>query len=112
MNMNAIVITQGDTALLNLFAEDGNGGPINLTGATFTTYILSAGGVVASFPDDQHTITDAELGEFSLELSADDTTACGLGANKDIITRIVQGSSTIYYRGNGILTVYPPVPLQ
>lgn len=107
-----IIITQGDTAVLELTAENGDGDPVDITGATFTTYIKGPNGVVASFPNDQHEIIDAEAGRFNVELGSDDTEACGLGSNKEILTKIVQGSSTIYYRGIGVLQVNPPVPVQ
>lgn len=107
-----IIFTQGDTAVLNLTATDGNGNPINLTGASFTTYIKGPNGVISSFGNSQHAIVTAAAGTFILSLAALDTAACGLGANKDILTVVVVGQSTINYRGAGILTVYPPVPLQ
>lgn len=107
-----IQFTQGDTAVLNLTAEDGEGNAVDITGATFTTLVRGPGGVTASFPNSQHAIVDAENGQFTLTLSANDTTACGAGSGKDVLTQLVQGGSSIYYRGIGILTVYPPVPVQ
>ena len=110
--MNAISFTQSDTAILNLTATDGNGNPVNLTGATFTTLIKGPNGVNVSFPNSQHAITDAPNGQFTLSLATGDTASCGLGRNKDIITQIIIGVSMVYFRGIGILTVNPPVPLQ
>ena len=107
-----IAFTQGDTATLQLTAQDGNGNPINISGATFTTYILGNEGIVATFPNSQHSIVSASNGQFTLALGTGDTTQCGSGNNKEILTKIVQGGSTVYYRGIGILTVYPPVPTQ
>lgn len=107
-----INFTQGDTAVLQLTAQDGNGNPINLIGASFTTLILGAGGVVESFPNSQHSIVSAATGQYSLSLSAANTAACNIGLDKTILTYIVQGGTTIYYRGVGVLNVFPPVPLQ
>ena len=107
-----IQFTQGDTALLNLNATDGSGNPIDITGAVFTTYIKGANGVIASFPNSQHTIVNGPQGQFQLALGAADTTNCGTGAGKEILTQAVQGSSTIYFRGPNLLTVHPPVPVQ
>ena len=107
-----ISFTQGDTAVLNLTATDGNGNPIDLTSAVFTTYILGPGGVIASFPNGQHTIVSASAGTFTLSLGFADTDQCGVGNNKQILTKIVQGSSIVYLRGVNILNVNPPVPLQ
>jgi len=107
-----ITFTQGDTATLNLTAQDGTtGAPFDITGATFTSYILGPGGVVVSFPNSQHTIVTANLGQFTLALGTTDTAACNVGPNKDILTKIVQSGSTIYFRANGIVQVLPPVPL-
>ena len=110
-----IQFTQGDTALLNLTAEDGEGAPIDLTGAVFTTYIKGPNGVIASFPNDQHEANADQVthkGEFTLALTTDNTTACGTGPGKEILTQIVLGGETIYFHGVGILTVLPPVPVQ
>lgn len=109
-----ISFTQGDTALLTLTATDGSGNPIDLTGATFTTQIKGPNGIIVSFPNSQHTILNqtTNLGQFTLALSTLNTAACGLGSNKEILTQIVQGASTIFYHGGAILAVLPPVPLQ
>jgi hypothetical protein len=107
-----IQFTQGDTAVLTLTAKDGDGNPFNITGATFTTYIKGSNGVQNSFPTGQHTIVDAPNGIFTLSLSATDTPKCGLGPNKTVITKIVQGSSVVHFRGVGILTVNSAAPSQ
>ena len=109
---NTIVFTQGDLAVLNLQATDGDGNPIDISGSTFTTQIKGPNGVIVSFPNSQHAIVDGPNGFFSLTLQPNDTSSCGLGTNKDILTQIVSGGSPIYFRGQGILTVNPPVPLQ
>jgi hypothetical protein len=107
-----IEFTQGDTALINLTATDGQGNPFNITGSVFTTFIKGPNGVVASFPNSQHSIVNAALGQFQLALATSDTANCGTGPNKEILTQIVQGSSTIYFRGPNLLVVNSPVPIQ
>jgi hypothetical protein len=111
--MNLIQFTQGDNAVLSLTAQDALGNPINLTGASFSTQILGANGQpVNVFPNGQHAIVSASLGTFTLTLSAANTTACGLGNTKDIVTAITISGNVTYFRGSGILTVFPPVPMQ
>ena len=107
-----ISFTQGDTAVLNLTATDGNGNPFDITAASFITQIKGPNGIIASFPNAQHSIVSALNGMFNLTLSSADTVACGLGHHKEIVTRITQGASVIYFRGPNILIVNPPVPLQ
>ncbi len=109
-----ISFTQGDTAILNLTANTGTcpPTPMNITGATFTTYILGAAGVVEEFDNSQHAIVDAAEGTFTLTLSAEDTAECGIGFEKDIITEVVQGGSTVYLHGIGILNVLSATPTR
>lgn len=105
--------TQGDVAVLNLIAQDGNGNPINILGATFSTQILGANGIgPITFGNSQHAITNAAAGQFTLSLATGDTASCGLGNNKDVVTQITLSGNPVYFRGQGILTVLPPVPLQ
>lgn len=116
-----IQFTQGDAVVLNLQAQDGNGNPINLTGAVITTMMVGPGGVIVSFPNSQHTVNPDQVnfeGDFTLTLANTDTQLVDIGgpplnsAPKDILSYIVIGSTPIYYRGQGILTVLPPVPLR
>ena len=107
-----IVFTRGDTAVVTLTANNGQGQPVNITGASFVTQIKGPNGVIASFPNNQHAITDAANGVFTLSLGSTDTEACGLGNNKEILTQITIGSQITYFRGTGILQVLPPVPNQ
>lgn len=110
-----IQFTQGDVVTLQLTATDGNGNPVTLTGASFTTQIKGPNGSIISFPNGQHTANADQVnytGQFTLALSATDTANCGLGANKEIITQVLISSSPIYYRAFNILTVLPNVPLQ
>lgn len=107
-----IQFTQGDTAILNLTATDGDGNPINIAGASFVSYIKGTNGVVVSFPNSQHSIVSSASGQYDLALASGDTASCGLGNNKDVLTVITIGSSIVCYRGQGILKVNPLEPLQ
>lgn len=103
-----IRFTQGDTVVLNLTANDGNGNPITLTGATFTTYIRGANGVNITFPNSQHTANADQVnfkGQFTLSLSSTDTGNIPIGINKEIVTVITLSASPVAYRGPNILTV-------
>lgn len=107
-----LAFTQGDNAVLNLTATDGNGNPINITGASFSTQMLGPNGsAIATFANGKHSITNAALGQFSLTLGVTDTQSCGVGNNKDIVTAITLSGNVTYFRASGILTVWPPVPL-
>lgn len=110
---NMIQFTQGDNAILNLTATDGDGNPVDLTGATFTTYIKSSNGsAVSAFNNSKHSIVSAPAGTFTLTLTPTDTAACGEGGNKEILTVITQAGKPIYFHGFNMLTVYAAVPLQ
>lgn len=100
-----ITITQGDDATLALQAENGQGAPHNLTGATFESRINKADGTVGVYPNDSHTITSAANGTFTLVLTAAETALLKLGAGQKIITRITQSSLTTSFHGDKALTV-------
>lgn len=109
--------TQGDDVTLELLATDDQNNPIDLTGASLSTQILGANGQgPVTFPNSQHTLADqiTNPGQFSLALAnaGADTTSCGEGANKQILTTAVISAVSTTYRGNNLLTVYPPVPIQ
>jgi hypothetical protein len=109
-----IKITQGDTAVLNFTATDGQGAPIDLTGASFTTTMVGLDGAIVSFPNNQHVANPDQVnfrGQFTLTLSIDDTMQLRPNNFKDVVTQIVQSASTIYYHGNNILSVLVPIPL-
>ena len=112
LTVPTIIFTQGDTVVMTLNAADGNGNPTDITGATFTSFIRGAGGVVFSFPNSQHAIIDAANGVYTLTLASADSANCGIGSNKDILTLIQIGSTQVNFLGKGILQVNPPVPLQ
>lgn len=105
-------VTQGDAVEFYLQAVDGAGNPVNLTGASFVTQIKGPNGVIDSFDNSHHAITDAVNGLFTLTLSATETQSLGLGANKAIITEVTIGGNPTYYRGENLLTVYSEEPQQ
>jgi hypothetical protein len=108
-----IQFSQGDTATLQLTIQDGDGNPIDITGATFSTEIKgnnTAGAI--TFPNAQHTIIDPTTGRVNLALTAVNTAACGVGEGKDVITTVTISGTVIRYRGIGILNVYAPDPAQ
>ncbi len=111
-----ITFTQGDNnVVLNLTATDGNGNPINITGASFSTQILGPNNVgPVTFGNSQHALVSGPAGTFTLTLANNggDTASCGIGENKDILTTVTLSSSVINLLGRGILAVRPPVPLQ
>jgi uncharacterized protein YfaS (alpha-2-macroglobulin family) len=109
--------TQGDDVTLNLIATDDQGNPQNLTGASLSTQILGPNGSgPVTFPNSQHTIANqiTNPGQFSLTLrnAGSDTTSCGEGPSKQIITQSTVSGNVTYFRGMGLLTVYPNVPTQ
>lgn len=111
----ALRISQGDSVLFNLVAENGASIPFDLTGAVFTTEIRGPGGTVVSFPNSQHTANPNQIGftgRFTLALSAADTSSLAIGIGREIVTKVVQGSSTIYFHGVNILTVLASVPIE
>lgn len=116
-NALPIEFTQGDDLTLQLIATDDAGNPVNLTGATLSTQILGANGVgPVTFPNSQHTIANQSTnrGQFALALASAgaDTTSCGEGSGKQILTTAVIAGVQTTYRGVNILTVYPVVPVQ
>lgn len=111
-----IQFTQGDSAVLNLTATDGDGNPIDLTGATFQTLVNGINnGTPVVFPNSQHEANSDQVsntGQYTLTLSEDDTASCGLGSHKEILTQITIGGNSVYYRGFNTLQVYAPVPFE
>lgn len=109
---NPLSFTQGDTPILVLKAVDSDGDPVDITGATLTTYIKGPTGSNVIIPNSQHTITDGLNGEYEVALTSDDSEACQAGANKEVITKSVLLDNTIHYHGVGILTVLVPLPIE
>lgn len=109
-----IQFTQGDTATLSLTATDGHGVPVDLTAATFTTSFRGEDGSVISFPNSQHTVNPDQVlyrGQYTLALSSSDTMSIPIGQNKEIISKIVQGMSVIYYHGPSMVNVLQNIPV-
>lgn len=113
MLSNMIQFTAGDSANLVFTAEDGDGNPVNLTGAVFTTFFRIANGLTVQFDNSQHTANPDQInfpGQYTLALAVSDTAPIPPGDNKEVITEVVQGGSTIYYHGPNILNVLSPIP--
>lgn len=107
--------TQGDSLNLALLASLGPGILFDLTGAVFTTTFRGPTGLPISFPNSQHIANPDQVnhrGEYALVLSASDSASIPAGTNKEIVTKIVQGSSTIYFHGQGIGTILSSIPYQ
>lgn len=107
-----ISVTQGDSGTMNLTAKDADGEEIDLTGAVFTTYIKGKDNQVRTLDNSKHTADADQVnnkGKFTLAFLTTDSSLWEIGNCKEVLTRIVQGSSTIYYRGK-ILNVLPPFP--
>lgn len=110
-----IEFTQGDTAVLELTATDGDDNPIDLTDAIFTSFFRNAQGLTIPFPNSQHTADPDQItnrGQYTLSLGIADTQSIPQGPYKEIITKIDIGLTTIYYHGVGICTVLGPIPRQ
>lgn len=107
-------ITQGDTATLILFAKNGQAELQDLTGAVFETKLVLEDQSTTQFlvlDNSAHTAAAdqvANKGKFTLDISAADSALIKPGV-REVVTKIVQGSSTIYYRGK-IMTVYRANP--
>ena len=111
---DTVSVTQGDTPTLEFVAAV-DGVPVDLTGAVFTTSVLVEDGETLTFPDGQHTAAPDQAtnpGEFSLELTADDTNAIPVGTNKEVITKVVIGSVTVHYVGQNLLDVLSATPVR
>ena len=105
-------VVQGDTVLFYLTAVDGDGNPVDITAATFTTNIKGPNGSIESFPTGQHAVVDGPSGTFTLALSSDDSLSLGLGEHKEIVTQMLISTSTYYFRGINLLSVYDADPAQ
>lgn len=106
------VFTQGDTVVLQLQATDESGNPQNISGATFSSQMLGPLAVgPVTFGNAKHTIVNAGIGSFTLNLTANDSASIGYGNNKDIVTSITISGAQTTYRGVGLATVWPPIPL-
>lgn len=114
---NPLEFTQGDDVTLQLLATDDLGNPINLTGASLSTQVMGANIVgPVTFPNAQHTLANQTTnpGQFALALgnAGADSTSCGEGNAKQVLTTAVIGGVSTTYRGTNLLTVYPAQPAQ
>lgn len=109
--MNEIQFTQGDAAIIALYAEDESGEPLDLTGATIVTKIAGKT-LVSSFDNSKHTIVDAAKGEYTLNLTVADTAGIEVGEGQDIISTVTQSGNPITFRGMGVLVVFAPAQAQ
>lgn len=108
-------VTQGETASLQMIAVFGNGIPFDLTGAVLTSSVRGVNGFPVEFGNSKHVVNPDQIayrGQFSLNLDAADTAAIPPDPNKEIITKVVKGSTILYFRGPSLLSVYYPVPVQ
>ncbi len=110
-----ITISQGDTPTFQFLAQNGQQRNIDLTGAAFTTSIIGELGDLVTIPDAQHTANADQVGhrgEYTMDVTAVQSSSMVIGENKEIVTRVVQGSSIVFLHGVNILTVLPNVPIQ
>lgn len=110
-----VTITQGDTPTITLTAQTGSGTNFDLTGATFQTQILGPNGTIATFANSKHTADPDQTtntGKFTLTLTAADTALIGVGVDREIVTKVTQGSSVTYFHGVKVLTVLPNKPVR
>lgn len=111
-----IILTQGNTAVLYLTAVDSSGIPVDLTGASITSYINAPNGAgIAEFGNSQHTVNPDQVnyeGQFTLTLSEADTASLGVGDHKEILSVVTIGSVVISFRGFNVLGVLAGVPLE
>lgn len=109
-----ITFTQGDDVSLIFTATNNQGSPVNLTGATFSTEINGPNTLgPVTFGNSQHTANADQVnftGQFTLALTAANTNACGIGANKEIVTEITISAKNTFFIGPDILTVLPEAP--
>lgn len=108
-----IKFTQGDTVTIEFYAEDSNGLRIDLSGATFSTQIKGYRGSIVTIDNSSHTADPDQVtnkGKFTVSLTSAQTLLMDSGDKKDIVTKIVQGASTIHYHGKGILEIFKNYP--
>ena len=110
-----IHFTQGDDAVLQLIAVDVDGNGVNLTNAVFTSFIRRQDGTTLSLDDSHHFANVDQTnfpGYYTLTLAEAETSQCGLGEHKEILTLIDIGGAEVYFRGFNALQVYSPEPFE
>lgn len=107
-------ITQGDDALFFLTCVDGDGNPVDLTGAIFQSFVNEANGHgILSIPNNQHFANPDQInfaGQFQLTLNEVNTQACGQGSHKELLTLVTIGSTSVMFRAPNSLQVYLATP--
>ena len=110
-----ITITQGDTPTLVLTAQTGSGANFDLTGASFQTQIMGLNGAIATFGNSKHTADPDQTtytGKYTLTLTAADTQSILAGTDREVVTKVTQGSVVTYFHGRNLLTVLPAKPVR
>jgi hypothetical protein len=107
-------ITQGDTAQLDLKAViDDALDPMDLTGATFETYIKNTDNSLTTIPNSQHTANADQVtyrGRFLCSILATQSVNFKLGKGREVVTKVTQGSEVKYLHGLKLLTVLQATP--
>ena len=84
-----LAFTQGDDVSLILFAQNGLGAPIDLTGATLTTFFPAADGT-------------------QVTIATTDTANAKIGEHLSVLTKVVQGGKILFFHATASLTVLSP----
>ena len=109
-----LVLTQGDGDIAFQLTAVNNGLLVDLTGATFTTFIRGPSGTIVSFPNSQHQANVDQVnfkGQFTLTLSPADTASLAVGVGHEILTAIVISGVTTNFHGFDLLTVLQNTPV-
>lgn len=107
--------TQGDDVTFTLRARTAENTYLDLTGATFSSFVRGIDGSVITIPNVNHTANPDQVnhkGSFTLALTDTITATFGLGTDKDLITKVTIAGADTFFHGTGVLTVLPAVPLQ
>lgn len=107
-------LTQGDDITLNLKAIAGaDGDAVDLTGAVFTTYLKGADGSSVIIDDADHTADADQVtnpGVFTCRVSDTKSALLKIGAKKEIVTKVVIASDTIFFHGIEAMAVISASP--
>jgi hypothetical protein len=94
-------VTEGDALTLALRAKTGSSSYLDLTAAVFETKLVGKTGI-KTIGDSSHVKAADQVanpGRFTLALTAAETADLKLGARKEIITKVTQGSSVLHFHG-------------
>lgn len=103
-------ITRGDRVVLPFYFYDGEGSLVDLSGASFESYMYGSDGLLDTFSNSQWAADPdqvANKGLARLTLSTTNTTELGLGL-KEIVTKVTQSTYPFHYRGQ--ILVKSPLP--